>query len=101
MLKPAYPLYLANLAQQPNEDLAVTNKFSGEVACRVALADTALIDQAIAAAVAAEVPMRRLAAYERKAVLEHCVKRFRERRFAIEDMTVIRNLVIRNPSRAL
>lgn len=79
MLRPAYPLYLANQAQQPNTDLAVTNKYSGEVACRVALADAGMIDQAIAAAVAAEAPMRRLAAYERKAVLEHCVKRFRER----------------------
>ena len=79
MLKSSYPLYLANRAQQPNSDLVVTNKYTGEAACRVALADAALIDQAIAAALAAEEPMRKLAAYERKAVLEHCVKRFRER----------------------
>ena len=79
MLKSSYPLYLANRAQQSNSDLVVTNKYTGEAACRVALADAALIDQAIAAALAAEEPMRKLAAYERKAVLEHCVKRFRER----------------------
>lgn len=79
MLKTSYPLYIANKAQQPNADLIVTNKYSGEAACRVALADAAMIDRAIAAAVAAEEPMRKLAAYERKAVLDHCVKRFRER----------------------
>jgi acyl-CoA reductase-like NAD-dependent aldehyde dehydrogenase len=79
MLKPHYPLYLANKAVQPNADLEVTNKYTGEVATSVALADAAVIDQAIAAAVAAEEPMRRMAAYERKAVLDHCVARFQER----------------------
>ena len=37
-LKDVYPLYLANEARQPNTDLAVTDKYSGEVATRVALA---------------------------------------------------------------
>ena len=31
-LKDTYPLYLNNKAQQPNTDLAVTDKFTGEVA---------------------------------------------------------------------
>lgn len=79
MLKPVYPLYLANRAAQPNADLAVTDKFSGEVAFRVALADAALIDRAIAAAVDAAAPLARLAAYERQAILNHCVTRFTER----------------------
>lgn len=79
MLKPTYPYYLGNEAVSPNADLVVTDKFSGEVATRVALADAAAIDRAIALAVAAEKPMRKLASYERQAVLEHCVKRFRER----------------------
>ena len=35
--------------------------------------------RAIAAAVDAAAPMRKLPAYERQAVLEHCVQRFRER----------------------
>jgi len=78
-LKPVYPLYLANVAQQPNTDLAVTDKFTGEVATRVALADGATIAAGIAAAHAAEGPMRRMAAYERQAVLAHCVTRFTER----------------------
>ena len=78
-LRPEYPLYLANIAYQPNTDLAVTDKFTGAVATRVALADPAMIDVAITAAYAAEAPMRGLAAYERQAVLMHCVLRFTER----------------------
>ena len=46
-LKTSYPLYLANEALSPNQDLEVTNKYSGEVATRVALADAATIDKAI------------------------------------------------------
>ncbi|NWK97401.1 aldehyde dehydrogenase [Sphingobium lactosutens] len=79
-LKDAYPLYLANEAQQPNTALDVTDKFSGEVATRVALADAQTIDMAIAWAVRAAEPMAKMASYERQAVLYHCVNRFTERR---------------------
>ena len=78
-LKDTYPLYLNNKAQQPNTDLAVTDKYSGEVAFRTALATPEIIDAAIAGAVRATEPMARLASFERKAVLEHCVARFEER----------------------
>lgn len=78
-LKDVYPLYLANEARQLNVDLAVTDKFTGEVAFRCALADPATIHAGIAAAVAAREPMARMASYERQAVLAHCVDRFRER----------------------
>ncbi|MET0365935.1 MAG: aldehyde dehydrogenase family protein [Sphingobium sp.] len=78
-LKDVYPLYLNNKACQPNTDLEVTDKFTGEVAFRVAQADAKTIDEAIAGAVRAAEPMARMAAYERQAVLDHCVKRFRER----------------------
>jgi acyl-CoA reductase-like NAD-dependent aldehyde dehydrogenase len=74
-----YPYYLANAAEYPNQDLEVIDKYSGEVATRVALADDAAIDRGIAAAVEATEPMAALAAYERQAVLDHCVARFRER----------------------
>ena len=77
-LRSTYPLYLANEARQPNADLAVTDKFTGEVATRVALADAATIDAGIAAAVEAVEPMRNMAAYERQEVLQHCVARFTE-----------------------
>jgi len=79
MLAGTYPYYLANQPQQPNTDLEVRDKYSGDIATRVALADHATIDQAIAAAVAAEAPMRKMPAYARQQVLEHCVARFRER----------------------
>ena len=78
-LKDIYPLYLANKAEQPNTDLEVTDKYSGKVAFRVAQADAKTIDAGIAAAVEAAEPMARMASYERQAVLQHCVDRFRER----------------------
>lgn len=78
-LRDQYPLYVANRAEQPNADLVVTDKFTGQPATRVAMADAATIDRAIAAAVAATEPMARMASYERQAVLNHCVKRFTER----------------------
>ena len=51
MLKDVYPLYLNNKAVQPNTDLAVTHKFTGEVAFRTALATPDIIDEAIAGTV--------------------------------------------------
>src|SRR5690606_4655069 len=78
-LKDTYPLYLNNKAVQPNTDLAVTDKFTGEVAFRTALATPDVIEEAIAGAVRAAEPMARLASYERQGVLDHCVTRFRER----------------------
>ncbi len=79
MLDSSYPYYLANEPVFANEDLEVTNKYTGEVATRVALADAAVIDRAIAAASEAAKPMAALAAYERQGVLMHCVRRFEER----------------------
>lgn len=79
-LKDVYPLYLNNKAVQPNADLAVTDKFTGEVAFRVAQADAATIEAGIAGAVRAAEPMARMPAYERQAVLQQCVDRFRERK---------------------
>src|SRR5687768_3358496 len=78
-LRDIYPLYLANEARQPNADLEVTDKYTGEVAFRCALADSATIDAGIAAAATAAGPMARMASFERQAVLQHCVDRFRER----------------------
>ena len=79
MLQDHYPYYLGNQPVAANRDLAVTDKYSGEIATRVALADTAAIDRAIGLAVDATEPMRELAAYERQAVLAHCARRFGER----------------------
>ena len=80
MLRPRYPLFVANRPEAGAGSLAVTDKFSGAVATQVGLADRALIDRAIGAAVAAAGPMARLRGYERQAILEHCVRRITERR---------------------
>lgn len=79
LLQTQYPYYLANRPEQPNADLAVVDKYTGQVASRVAQADAKAIDRGIAAAVEAAEPMARMAPFERQAVLQHCVKRFQER----------------------
>jgi acyl-CoA reductase-like NAD-dependent aldehyde dehydrogenase len=79
MLAKQYPYFLANEAVFANQDLTVTNKYTGEAATQVALADAKVIDQAIAAAEASQPTLNKMPAYERQAILEHCVKRFRER----------------------
>lgn len=78
-LKKIYPLYLNNKAVQPNTDLEVKDKYTGEVAFRTALATPDIIEEAIAGAVRATEPMARLASYEKQDVLTHCVTRFKER----------------------
>jgi acyl-CoA reductase-like NAD-dependent aldehyde dehydrogenase len=78
-LRDVYPLYLNNKPEQPNIDLAVTDKFTGEIAFRTAQATPEIIDQAIAGAVRAAEPMARLASYEKRDVLDHCAARFRDR----------------------
>jgi acyl-CoA reductase-like NAD-dependent aldehyde dehydrogenase len=79
MLANSYPFYLANKPQSPNQELEVTDKFTGEVATRVAMADTATISQGIAAAESAAAEMAAMPPYERQAILNHCVARFTER----------------------
>ncbi|MCA9169566.1 MAG: aldehyde dehydrogenase family protein [Planctomycetales bacterium] len=78
-MKPNYPLYVGNRPQGSKQTLTVHNKFTNEIACRVALADQATIDAAIGAAASAMPAMRSLAPYERQEILLHCVKRFQER----------------------
>ncbi|HEX6612552.1 MAG TPA: aldehyde dehydrogenase family protein [Rhodanobacteraceae bacterium] len=75
-----YPYYLANSPRQPNAELPVLDKYSGEVATRVALADAQAIEEAIAAAAQAAAPMAAMKPYERRAVLEHCIARLAERK---------------------
>lgn len=79
-LKAKYPYYLNNEAVFANDDLEVTDKYSGEVATRCALADSAAIDAGIAGAVEATDAMAKMPSFAKKAVLEHCVARFRERK---------------------
>ena len=79
MLKSSYPFYLANEAVYANTDLSVHNKYSNEVATKVAIASAADIDRAIAAADGAKDAMKAMPAYQRQAILQHCITRFKER----------------------
>jgi acyl-CoA reductase-like NAD-dependent aldehyde dehydrogenase len=80
MLKKSHPYYLGNEPVSPNQDLAVTDKYTGEVVTHVAMADPPAIDRAIGLAAEAARPMSELTAYERQAALQHCVARFTERK---------------------
>ncbi len=79
MLEKTYPLYLGGEPVAPNHDLEVVDKYTGEVATRVSLADADTIDRAIGLAAAAAPAMAELPAYERQRVLAHCARRFEER----------------------
>lgn len=79
MLQESYPFYLANKPEQPNTDLNVYDKYTGEVATKVAMASPKHIDQAIAAAVKSQPALNAMPAYERQAILHHCVQRFTKR----------------------
>ena len=78
-IKENWPYYVANKPCEPNHDLEVTDKFTGDVAARVALADTKAIEEGIAGCVAAAEPFAQMRPYERQQVLNHCVARFTQR----------------------
>ena len=73
------PFYLAGKAVTTDDTLDVTDKFTDAVSVRISMANSAHLEQAIAAAHAAEKTMRNFRAYQRQDVLYHCVKRFKER----------------------
>ena len=79
-MKTHWPYYLANRPVRANLRLDVLDKFSGERVARVAFADAAAVDAAIAAAHGARAAMAGFPPDARRDVLEHCVRRFGERR---------------------
>ncbi|WP_395344936.1 aldehyde dehydrogenase family protein [Ningiella sp. W23] len=79
MLAKSYPYYLANKAVYANEKLEVTNKYTQEVATKVALADANVIDEAIAAAELAQGELNKMPPYKRQQILQHCVDGFQAR----------------------
>src|SRR5882757_2904710 len=89
MIHEHYPLYLANRPWQPNADLEVVDKFTDKIVAHVARADAGILNQAIAAAADAAVPMRRLGAWQRKGVLKHLLARCEERREELADVLVV------------
>ncbi len=85
----SYPYYLANRAIQANTDLDVLDKHTGEVAFQVALADDAVVDQAITASVRARRAMAELPSWRRHDILLHCVSRFRERQDELVEVLIV------------
>ena len=79
MLKKSYPYYLANKPVAANEDLVVVDKYTGDEATRVALADGETISQAISKSVEAAEAMRDLPSYKRQEILNYCVSQFTKR----------------------
>ncbi len=84
-----YPYYLANQPIQANQDLEVFDKHTGALAARVALADDAAVDRAIAAAVDASPAMARLPSYRRRDILLHCAQRFVERTDELVEVLIV------------
>jgi acyl-CoA reductase-like NAD-dependent aldehyde dehydrogenase len=84
-----YPLYLANRPVTSGEWLDVADKFSLKTVTQVALADNTIINQAIEAAVKAEKSMAQLKAFQKQAILLHCVRRFTERFDELTEVLVV------------
>jgi acyl-CoA reductase-like NAD-dependent aldehyde dehydrogenase len=78
-LKSTYPLYLAGRAEAGSAELPVFNKYTGEVATRVARADAAMFARAIAAAADSFAVTRKLPHFKRQAILNHIVQRATQR----------------------
>ncbi len=79
MLAAEYPYYLAGRPRTSKLGLDVTDKFSGAVVARVALADREAIEAALAAGEAAAPAVRAMPPYARRDALRECVVRLRER----------------------
>ena len=79
-LKKTYPYYLANKPVATNTDLEVLDKYTGKRVTRVAVADAKAVGKAITAAYKAREAMAAFPPGARREVLEHCVRRFEERR---------------------
>ncbi len=78
-MKTVYPYYLANTARKSDVLLDVTDKYSGEVAFQVSIADKKAIFDAISAAEKAETEMRKLPSYVKQRILQHCIQKFTQR----------------------
>lgn len=84
-MRAEYPYFVGNQPRLANTELEVLDKYTGKVATRVALADGSVIDEAIDLAATAVEPMRAMPAFQRQAILQHCVERFSARRKELAD----------------
>lgn len=78
-MKKHYPYFLASKAVAANRDLPVYDKYTGKPVATVAMADAATVRKAIVSASKARPAMAALAPNQRRDILRHCVKRFRQR----------------------
>lgn len=75
------PLYLGGKPVQPNADLPVLNKYTGEEFCKVALADEDLVEKATEiASTKGRDAMRALPAYKRQQILQNVANQATKRR---------------------
>ena len=83
-----YPLYVAGKACETRKWLEVEDKFSGQTFARVALANSAVLEQAMSAAVQAEAAMAALKPFQKQQILLHCVQRFQQLHGELTDILV-------------
>ena len=74
-----YPYWLAGQPVHGDRELPVVDKFSGKVVAHVALAGPDAIETALARGYAARGAMKALPPYQRRSILAHAARRFRER----------------------
>ncbi|AXK72284.1 aldehyde dehydrogenase family protein [Lysobacter sp. TY2-98] len=86
MSTPQLPIYVAGQPVTTGDWLDVTDKYSGKVAAQVAHAGPAQVEQAISAAHEARAEMAAFPPDARRDVLEHCVRRFGERRDELAEL---------------
>jgi len=73
------PLFLANQPIRTDRAWPIADKFNGKLIAQVSLADLAMVEHAIAAAVQAAEPMRNLPAHRRQSILQHIVDQLTSR----------------------
>jgi acyl-CoA reductase-like NAD-dependent aldehyde dehydrogenase len=88
-MRETYAYYLAGQPVAANADLVVKNKYTLAAAARVARADRAAIEQAIAAAQQAFERTRKLPAYRRQAILQQLVQQVEQRRDELAQVLAI------------
>jgi len=84
-----FPYYLANRAVHGKTELTVEDKHTGEIAYRVARADTSALEEAIAAADRAAGAMMAFPSHKRRDVLLHCVEQFQARRDELVEVLIV------------
>ncbi|HMQ21500.1 MAG TPA: aldehyde dehydrogenase family protein, partial [Planctomycetota bacterium] len=75
-----YPLWLAGEARFKSDQLPAVDKYRRSVACTVSRAGPEILAEAIDRAVDARRACADLEAWQRRSILDHCVRRFEERR---------------------